>query len=103
MLWKQPNDHQLKANTISTMHITDELFFFKTHFSTSWHAKMSSTINEPMSSAHCSNLHKAPSMHRKITEHEKDPMQNKQLSTKTPVEVKDNSPSMWSLHPTKLR
>ena len=37
----------------------------QTRFSTSWHAKMSLTLNEPVWNVLCSNLHRPPSMHQK--------------------------------------
>ena len=59
------------------------------HFSTSWHAIMNLTLKEPI--MNCASF-RAPNMHQKAFPNmERCCMQNNQLSTKGPVDLKDNS------------
>ena len=60
------------------------------HFRTSWHAKRSLALNEPMWIVLCSNHHTNSEHAPKLTKHGKCCMQNNHLLTKTPAELQDN-------------
>jgi len=58
-----------------------------THFSTAWHAKMSSTLSEPK--VETSTLH--PILHEKLAASGRACMQSNQLQTNSHVQLEDNS------------
>ena len=63
----------------------------QTLFSTSWHAKMSLTLHEPIQNVLSQTSTLPPRMHHKLTKHEIFCKQNNQPPTKRHVELEDTS------------